>query len=415
VIALRQHERQVFAGGDVFDVATGQVTHADVAVEDGRIVELGSGLDGDCVHDVGGLTLAPGIIDCHVHMLLSHMDLWRLATSPISLRVCEAVHNLSITLDAGVTTVRDAAGIDAGVAEAVRSGLVRGPALQVSIGMLCQTGGHADAWTLSGLELPTLFPPLPGTPVTVVDGPQEMRRAVRSLVRAGADVLKIATSGGVLSPRDSPRDRHFAEDELAVLRAEAAAANVRVMAHAHSEDGIKSAVRAGVASVEHGVWLDEEAIELMLANGTYLVPTLGAPRIVLEEEGDSLPPETREQARDIVATHRESFRRAVDAGVKIAMGTDSGVIPHGRNLRELALMEEAGLSAAECWRASTASAADLLGIGDEVGTLAVGMRADVIGVAGDPLGLGDLDERVALVVRAGEVVKRPVELSVGAA
>jgi len=399
----------------VLDVASGRSTRTDVAVLDGAIVELGTGLDGDRVHDVSGLTLAPGIIDCHVHMLLSHMDLWQLASAPISLRICEAVRNLSITLDAGVTTVRDAAGIDAGVAQAVRSGLVRGPAVQISIGMLCQTGGHADGWTLSGRDLPTLFPPLPGMPVTVVDGPEEMRRAVRSLVRAGADVIKIATSGGVLSPRDNPKDRHFADDELEALRAAAAAANVRVMAHAHSTDGVKSAVRAGVASVEHGVWLDDEAIELMLANGTYLVPTLGAPRIVLEEEGDALPPETREQAREIVAAHRDSFRQAVEAGVKIAMGTDSGVIPHGRNLCELALMEEAGLSAAECWRASTASAADLLGIGDQVGRLEVGMRADVIGVAGDPLQLGDLDERVALVVRAGDVVKRPVELPVGAA
>jgi imidazolonepropionase-like amidohydrolase len=349
----------------------------------------------------------PGVVDCHVHMLLSHLDLWRLATAPISLRICEAVDNLATTLDAGVTYARDAGGIDAGVAQAVRTGLIRGPRLQVSIGLICQTGGHADGWVLSGRDMPTILPPLPGMPVTVVDGPEDVRRAVRSLVRAGADVLKIATSGGVLSPRDDPRRRHLADDELAMLRSEAAAAGLRIMAHAHANEGVKAAVRGGAASVEHGVWLDDEAIQMMLDAGTWLVPTLAAPREVLRYDNGAgaMPPELIAQARELVAAHSDSFARALDAGVKVALGSDSGVIAHGDNLRELELMVEAGMSGADGWRAATAGGAALLGVEDRFGALEVGKRADLIGVQGDPFNVTALRERIDLVVQDGAIVR----------
>jgi imidazolonepropionase-like amidohydrolase len=196
--------------------------------------------------------------------------------SPFSYRFFETVRNLAATLRVGITTVRDAAGADAGVRQAVADGLVQGPRLQISVTLLSQTGGHGDGWFRSGQVL-NFWPTYPGMPDGLVDGPEAMRRKVRELVRAGADVIKVATSGGVLSPTDDPRHAHFRDDELTALVAEAAAAGRWVMAHAQAADGIKAAVRAGIRSIEHGIYLDDEAIELMLDRGTWLVPTLVAP------------------------------------------------------------------------------------------------------------------------------------------
>src|ERR1019366_6363201 len=194
-----------------------------------------------------------------------------------------------------------------------------------------------------------------GRPGGIVDGPEEMRKRVREIARAGADVIKVFTSGGVLSPRDSPVHSHFRAAELAALMAEATAAGLPVMAHAQAADGIKNAVRAGIRSIEHGVYLDDEAIELMLAAGTWLVPTLIAPKAVLEaaRTGSQLPDGVEAKAAAVMEAHRNSFARAVGAGVKIAMGTDSGVLPHGRNLEELLLMAEGGMSPREVLVATT--------------------------------------------------------------
>ena len=192
-------------------------------------------------------------------------------------------------------------------------------------------------------------------PDGLVDGPEAMRRKVRELVRAGADVIKVATSGGVLSPTDDPRHAHFRDDELAALVTEAAAAGRWVMAHAQGSDGIKAAVRAGVRSIEHGIYLDDEAIGLMLDRGAWLVPTLVAPRGVLAaaEAGLPIPAAAQRKAVEVSEAHADSFRRAVAAEVKVAMGTDSGVTPHGRNLAELELMAKGGMSPAQVLAATT--------------------------------------------------------------
>src|SRR4051794_38177402 len=216
--------------------------------------------------------------------MMSGVDVLRALQTPFSYPFYEAVHNLRRTLVQGITHVRDAGGADLGVAEAVRSGLIAGPRMQIAISMLSQTGGHGDGWQLGGGALP-LFAPPPGRPAPVVDGPDEMRRTVRQLLRAGADVIKVATSGGVLSARDDPRHPHFRPAELDVLVEEAEAAGVFVMSHAQGADGIKAAVQAGIRSIEHGIFLDDEAIDLMLERGTWLVPTLSAPRAVLEAGG----------------------------------------------------------------------------------------------------------------------------------
>jgi imidazolonepropionase-like amidohydrolase len=233
-----------------------------------------------------------------------------------------------------------------------------------------------------------------------------MRQKVRELIRMGADVIKVATSGGVLSPRDDPRHAHFRPAELDVLVEEANAAGIWVMAHAQASDGIKNAIRAGIRSIEHGVYLDDEAISLMLERGTWLVPTLVAPVGVIEaaEAGAQIPEAALAKAHQVIEVHRESFRKAVEAGVRIAMGTDSGVTAHGRNLRELSLMAAGGMAPREVLVATTRSAAELTGVLDEVGTLEPGKVADMVVVGGDPYDLDGLPDRIERVYQAGRLV-----------
>jgi len=397
--------RRVFSGGQVLDGTGSPAARADVAVQDGRVVEVGTGLDGDEVVDCTGATVLPGLFDCHVHVMMSGVDTLRHLQTPFSYGFFEAVRNLRRTLAQGITSVRDAGGADLGVAEAVRTGLIAGPRMQIAISMLSQTGGHGDGWHVCGADLP-LMPSHPGKPDTTVDGPDEMRRTVRELLRAGADVIKVATSGGVLSARDDPRHPHFRPAELDVLVEEANAAHVAVMAHAQGAEGIKAAVRAGIRSIEHGIYLDDEAIDLMLERGTWLVPTLAAPRAVLTAvaAGASLPEAVIEKARSVQAVHDASVARAVEAGVKVAMGTDSGVGPHGDNLSELGLMAGCGMTTEQVWHATTLSAAELLGVADELGSIERGKRADLVVLDGDPADLTGLPARVREVWRDGELV-----------
>src|SRR5919109_5650551 len=207
--------RTLFAGGMVFDGTGAQPHPADVAVEDGRIVDIGPGLDGDERVDVTGRTLLPGLFDCHTHVVVSTIDETRNLHTPFSYRFYQAARNLDATLRIGITTVRDAGGADLGIKQAVEDGLIRGPRMQIAVRMVSQTGGHGDEWVPSGRAL-SLFSPYPGFPDAIADGPDEIRRKVRELIRNGADVIKVATTGGVLSWRDQPRQAHFRMDELEV-------------------------------------------------------------------------------------------------------------------------------------------------------------------------------------------------------
>ena len=322
--------RVVLQGGSVFDGSGTAPAVADVVMEDGRIVDVGPGLDGDEVVDCSGQAVLPGFIDSHVHFMINgQLDPMYSVRRPFSLAFYEAAENMRATLDIGITTVREAGGSDLGIKTAQQRGMIAGPRMQISISMLSQTGGHGDDWQVCGAHMPAFFVPHPGRPDTIVDGPDEMRRKVRELVRAGADVIKVATSGGVLSPRDDPRHGHFRDAELAVLVEEATAAGRFVMAHAQATDGIKAAIRNGIRSIEHGIYLDDEAIGQMLERGTYLVPTLIAPRGVLEaaEAGVPVPPEAVEKTKMVMEAHFASVSKAIGAGVKVAMGTDSGVTP----------------------------------------------------------------------------------------
>ncbi len=398
--------RTVLRGAKVFDGTGSQVADADVVISDGRIADVGIRLDGDEQVEVSGLTLLPGFADCHVHVMVSGIDLVQRLQRPFSYQFFQAARNLAATLDCGITTVRDAGGADLGVQRAVDDGLIDGPRMQIAISALSQTGGHGDGWLPSGLTT-FLLQSHPGRPDGLVDGPEEMRKRVREIIRAGANVIKVHTSGGVLSPRDSPRHAQFRPDELAALMAEAAAVGLPVMAHAQATDGIKNALRAGVRSIEHGIYLDDECIDMMLSSGAWLVPTLVAPRAVVSaaQTGSQLPEGVLAKATEVMAAHADSFARAVAAGVKVAMGTDSGVGPHGSNLDELPLMAAGGLTPAQVLMATTSSAAELLQLADETGTIRPGMRADIVALAGDPFDLPNLKQNIRAVYSGGRKVR----------
>ena len=397
--------RTLFHGGTVYDGTAGRPTEADLVVEDGRILEIGTDLDGDEAVDCAGGYLAPGFFDCHVHVTMDAPSQMQLIETPFSLQFYKAAANLKKTLDVGITSVRDAGGADQGIKEAVERGMIPGPRMQIAVIMLSQTGGHGDDWSICGAEAP-FFVPHPGRPSGVVDGPYEVRKRVREIIRAGADVIKVATTGGVLSARDDPRHPQFRDDEIAEMTAEATANGLHVMAHAQGAGGIKAALRNGVRSIEHGIFLDDEAIEMMLQRGAWLVPTLHAPRAVIAaaEAGLPIPEAQVAKARVVAESHVDSVRRAHEAGVRIAMGTDCGVGPHGTNLDELELMVEAGLSPLEALHATTGSAAELLDVAGDRGTLRPGLRADLVQVDGDPADVGKLAGRVRQVYLDGVAV-----------
>jgi imidazolonepropionase-like amidohydrolase len=400
--------RTVIHNGQVFDSAGGSASVADIAIEGDRIVEVGSALDGDESIDATGHAVYPGFIDCHVHFMVDgDLDPMSSVYTPFSLNFYLAAERMARTLAAGVTTVREAGGSDLGMKTAQQRGLAPGPDMQISITILSQTGGHGDSWQPCGAHMPSIIGiNHPGKPHNVVDGPEEMRRKVRELIRAGADVIKVCTSGGVLSPRDDPRHGHYRDDELDVLVAEATAAGKWVMAHAQATEGIKSAVRAGIRSIEHGIYLDDEAIAMMLERGTYLVPTLIAPMGVLEaaDRGVKVPQYAIDKTKMVIDVHRQSIRQAIEAGVKVAMGTDSGVTPHGGNLRELEQMVACGMSPAQALIATTRTAAELMGIEADRGVIEAGKRADLVIARGDALDISALGQRIRTVIQNGKVV-----------
>lgn len=360
--------------------------------------------------DAQGGTILPGLIDTHVHMMMEIMPVAKKLEMPFSLMYYNASKYLETTLHAGITAVRDAAGTDLGVKQAVEKGLITGPRLQISVNALTITGGHGDGYTVSGNVIENLPSGYPGMPSGICDGVEEVRKKTREILRAGADIIKVHATGGVLSATDHPEFTQFSPEELKVIVEEGAfRKGVKVMAHAQGAEGIKNAIRAGIHSIEHGIYLDDEAIELMLENGTYLVPTLLAPVAVLEmaEEG-GMPAGAVEKSREVIEAHKESFTRAYKAGVKIAMGTDAGVMKHGTNLRELGLMADGGMTPMDTIVASTKTAAECMGWDDRLGTVEQGKLADLIVVKGNPLediySLANNDT-IQVVLKGGKVEK----------
>lgn len=386
-----------------------------ILIEDGHIAAAGpaTGIAApeDAVRiDAAGGAILPGLIDTHVHLMFEVGDPRQMMMRPFSYRFYESTVFMRRTIDAGITTVRDAGGADLGIKRAVEDGIVLGPRMQISVTALGITGGHTDGWLPSGAEM-RLFASHPGAPDGICDGVEEVRKKVREVLRAGAEVIKICSTGGVLSPTDHPEFTQFSPEELAVIVQEGAyRRGVKVMSHAQGAEGVKNAIRAGIHSIEHGIYLDEEAIELMLENGTYLVPTLLAPLSVVEigEATGAMPEYGLRKSREVIEIHRDSIARAYQAGVRIAMGTDAGVMPHGTNLRELGLMCDIGMSPMEALVATTRTAAECLGWDDRLGTLEAGKLADVVVTAVDPLtdirALENTDN-IRYVIKGGEMVK----------
>lgn len=396
--------RTVLAGGRIFDGTGAPLADGDVVFEDGRILDVGPGSDGDEGVDVSGKTLLPGLFDCHIHVTSRHEDFDETAAlhRPFSYRFLTYAGILRQTLEVGITTIRDAAGADLGLKMAVEDGVVLGPRMRISVNMISITGGHSDPWLPSGGVSTVFGVPYPGMPDGVCDGGEGVRAKVREMIRAGADVIKIASSGGYLSPFDDPKLPHFTDDEVRAIVETAGDLGRWVMSHAHGSEGIKRAVRAGVRSIEHGTFLDDEGIELMLQRGTWLVPTLTAGETTDEMAEDPKVPEpVRAKLRSLGRPELEMFERAAAAGVKVAMGTDCPVAPHGRNLLELALMAEHGFTPEQALVAATSSAAELMGLQDELGTLAPGKRADVVVVDGDPFAFRTMSDRVEAVYKDG--------------
>ncbi|HEV7678164.1 MAG TPA: amidohydrolase family protein [Candidatus Dormibacteraeota bacterium] len=392
------------------------VEAAVVVWEGDRLVAAGSRSavkvpEGARVIEGDDLTVLPGLMDMHVHLAMqTGMNLLRMMMTPRSFTMLHGVPHCDATLQAGFTTVRDAGGTPVGVKMAVENGFFPGPRMHLSVAILSQTGGHADPYMPCGCEMA-----IDGTldiPFGRVDGVDEMRRRVREVLRAGADNVKLCTSGGVLSPGDLPDTPQFTVEEIATAVYEAGVHHKHVLAHAMSAQGIKNALRGGVLSIEHGCLLDEEGVALMREKHAYLVPTLVAPRdvaAIAATNPEAIPAEMVDKARRVAAVHMENFRAAVAGGVQVALGTDAGVGEHGSNGRELALMVEGGMTPMQALVAATSTPARLLGRQDSLGTLEAGKLADVVAVQGDPLGdisiLAD-PARIRVVAKAGAVVRQ---------
>lgn len=366
----------------------------DVHVEGGIVIDVGPNLplgDADSL-DFSDLWLLPGIFDCHDHLSLSSLDLGECLARPVSEWALETARNARVTLEAGVTYVRDLAGADAGVRDAIGKGYVPGPTLQVSVVLISQTGGHADGflpgpgWEISGGYL---VPDYPGKPPFVVDGPESMRHAVRAVLRSGADWIKLATTGGLVSEHDDPLTPELTLDEIAVAVFEAARKGKSVAAHAYGGEGLDNAVRAGARSIEHGGFLTEEQAARMADVGCWLVPTLSAMRDCMRwaEEGALTPAQCRKVLGFGLQLGR-CVELAKEYGVPLAVGTDYiSREQHGKNLEEVLLMREAGLTPEEALLAATLGGAQLCGVEDRHGRIAPGYVFDAVVLDDDP---GDL-------------------------
>jgi imidazolonepropionase-like amidohydrolase len=390
----------------MLDVVRGEVVSPGiVVVADGKIRSVGSAdaPAGVATIDLGDLTLLPGLIDAHTHLTADIEGDWvtrsvRELPADAALR---GARNARKTLLAGFTTVRDVGAVgfaDISLMKAIDRGMVEGPRMIPSAHAIGITGGHCDdtGWAPGVNER--------GPKEGVADGVDEALKAVRYQIKHGAKVVKVCATAGVLSFDATVGAQQLSDAELQAIVQEAARHGLKVAAHAHGTEGIKAAVRAGVASIEHGSMIDDEAADLMKRRGTYLVPT--AYLLTTLEGLRNLPPAIAAKAKQVIPLAQASHRRAIRAGVKIAFGTDAAVYPHGDNAHEFAVYVGYGMRPAEAIRTATVNAADLLGVTDR-GMIAPGKLADLIAVRGNPLEDVRVLEQVPWVMKGGVVVKSP--------
>ena len=409
-----------FINAHLIDGAGGQIKDEPAAllIEDGWIRFAGPQRELVCppdaeVYDLAGRTLMPGLVDCHDHLANLEGSMVQRSAVPPSLAVFKAAESFKKTLLAGFTSVRDASGVDLGMKLAVEQGLIPGPRLKISVVILSQLGGHNDHLEPAGID--SQFPWLQSIPSGICDGPEDCRRKVREVVRAGADWIKIATTGGVGTPIGGPLVRQFSYEEVQMITDTAHTAGKPVMSHAYGGEGVKICLDAGVDSIEHGAVLDEELVEQMLRQGTWLVPTFTVLRKIVnlgQMQPSPLPAYMLPKALKLLESQQKSLLTAFQAGVKMALGTDLGSFGHGQNALELAYLVEAGLTPMQALVMATRNGAECMGFGDLTGTLREGKAADLLVVEKDPLlDISILQDQTALrvVMKDGLFYKNTLE------
>ncbi|WP_062204094.1 metal-dependent hydrolase family protein [Demequina salsinemoris] len=403
-------------GATVIDGTGAEPRVADVEIVDGEIAAIGvsaAATRADTTIEADGLFLTPGLIDTHVHLTMPNDS----TDEQDRLKFMEehafaTAESMRLTLEAGVTAARDLAGLTPGYRKAVAAGLIPGPRMHVAITMLSPTGGHADPVHANGAR--SLYEDFEAiASVGVVDTDDEVVKAIRTLVRTGADVIKICTTGGIGSPEDSPEDLGIPEHHVRLMVEELARRGGRpIAAHAQGHEGALAAVRGGVASLEHGYEMSDELIAEMLARGTILVPTLST--LSLTPDPAKKPPQVVAKKLEWQVRGRDSARRAIEAGVPVAMGTDAGIHPHGRNAAEIGHLVDAGMTPLQALHSCTMQSARLLGLADHLGSVEPGKLADLVLWDVDPLSaphsLSDA-AHARVVMQSGTARKDPDRLT----
>ena len=394
------------------------VQNAVVIVQGDKIVEAGSNLpipSGAQVIDLGDATLSPGFMDAHTHLTLDYSGDYNLRRlKEVDLNVSEqaiiATTHARATVEAGFTTVRDLGSrfvgsrefVDVALRNSINKGVIVGPRMLVATKGIGATGGHFDP--TSGFR-DFLFGREPDYTDGIADGPDEIRKAVRFEVKNGADVIKAAVSGGVLSLADEVDTPQLTPAEMAALVDESHRLRKKVAVHCHGDQAAHEAIEAGVDSIEHGSFMKPETLTMMKRKGTFLTPTLMATEWIMNKL-ENYPPPLQAKAKAAATARSEMFRNALKLGVKISFGTDAAVFPHGQNAKEFKLMVDLGMTPIDALKAATANDAELLGIGQKVGTLEKGKLADVIAMPGDPTSDITATERVSFVMKEGKIIRR---------